>query len=488
MDALSADEGDDPTRIAEIHAAAEAAAGAKRARQSRVAQNRAKGSGKRVDAYTMPIPINYQKTVDGTYQQYKLPDSAKNYSRRAYTYTSELKVGAPTTTVPPPPTLFPDIPYLYKPAGRLLIDIDLAGEDIEDMVPLEKLQRRLEARLMRVAFNSFIGVELTAPPVADKITLGNTWKSLLFGQLSADWSAKQVMAWAWPAIAITGDAAEHYQTGALSRERRFSKALFEITFLGATEGATKFRDVFGSTNRLEELSGDLRGAIALLGVIVREGVLTRASEQDAWVQREGFESLFQEFTVTYGRNSHPRATEQHAEGDAYTFNIFAEPAEQDPPTKIQVDNVDVELDSHGHFFYYCLTETILLNAAARIAKAVCAMKKTYTSARLSFDGDGGDGKRRLNRDGRACVVKLKQILPVLSAPQLKKLLIAAGVTGFASDKDGMMKDLAQFLHPGYPYEDPQASGTGSAEPEEQEGEEQEGAAAAEVDVTEAEAD
>ena len=81
--------------------------------------------GKRSKAFVPPIPLEYQRTDDGKFQKYKLPDDCRVYNRRTFVYSEENKVGSAVTEVPPPPMLFSD--SLFKKAKAFMLDTNEIG-------------------------------------------------------------------------------------------------------------------------------------------------------------------------------------------------------------------------------------------------------------------------------------------------------------------------------------------------------------------------
>ena len=63
-------------------------------------------------------------------------------------------------------------------------------------------------------------------------------------------------------------------------------------------------------------------------------------------------------------------------------------------------------------------------------------------------------KKVLAKDGRNCVAALKEILPKMTLPELKKMFKAAGLKDPPADKDKIAEQLVGHILPGYPYAKP----------------------------------
>jgi len=132
---------------------------------------------------------------------------------------------------------------------------------------------------------------------------------------------------------------------------------------------------------------------------------------------------------------------------------------------LSIDGGTVELDEMGWFLHH-LGETALSRALERIEKVMPAAPRVYTAATKGAAG-GASGKRVLSRLGRACVVKMKDVLPSLSPAELKKVVKKAGMTPRGADKETLAHQLIEYFLPGYPIEHPNGS--------ESEGEDDDGA-------------
>jgi hypothetical protein len=136
---------------------------------------------------------------------------------------------------------------------------------------------------------------------------------------------KQVMAWDWPTIELSGDALAYYEGGALGQHQRDTVRLLEGALFGTHDGKDNFSKLAGTPSRFHSLTGELRTAAELLGTIIREGVLTRATEEANWVQREGLETLFEKIPSTRGKAGATTDGVEFAKGDAFDVLLF------DPP-------------------------------------------------------------------------------------------------------------------------------------------------------------
>jgi hypothetical protein len=135
------------------------------------------------------------------------------------------------------------------------------------------------------------------------------------------------MAWAWPSITLKDDAKLYYTSiGALSLAHREVSRFLEITLLGATDGAAKYKKLTGIPSRFDSLTGDVRTVALLLGSVVREGVLCEPAGQpdgdDVVVQRDGLELLFTTIKATRGKSGEEEGVAYHT-GDQFDLDLFA---------------------------------------------------------------------------------------------------------------------------------------------------------------------
>jgi hypothetical protein len=107
----------------------------------------------------------------------------------------------------------------------------------------------------------------------------------------------------------------------------------------------------------------------------------------------------------------------------------------------------------GSFLYYL--------GEATLNKALLEIEKTLPSKQTVRAEKGAprnaSGKKKLSLHGRGCMVKLKDILPALTAAQLKIMYVKAGLKNAPSQKGELVKAIATYCLPGYPYEDPFAA-------------------------------
>jgi len=205
-----------PTHELSDDEAGKAGSGGRQARPgvSKKANKRAMGS-KRVQEYTMPLPINFKEVAEsGGFQEYMLPMLKRTYQRHEYIFDESHECGAVITRRPSPPALFADKYISYKAKGN--------AHDYPDanVTPPEKLTRLIGAALVRLSFGYFKNNDLTAPPTVEAVAHTNDSIVAVFGTSHSHvepWTQKQVMAWAWPDIPLVGDALLHYTRAVRSR-------------------------------------------------------------------------------------------------------------------------------------------------------------------------------------------------------------------------------------------------------------------------------
>ena len=315
-DELSEDDDDDV-------AAAAAAAAAQRVHKPRVskraAAREAYGGTLRSPAFTIPTPLNY-KSEGENYQAYRLPAETRVYTRREFKYEEEFKVGGLVDLRPGPPTLFSD-KYLYTKAKKI---VEASADPDEEVLNHRgKLERRLEARVVRVSQGYFISQDLSVSPSTEAVTAMNGNIALVFGDTNTGWSQKQVMAWAWPEIPIVGDALLHYKSGALAVQQRDTARLLGICLLTAPNGTAKYKSIIGGENRFEQLTGELRTVADTLSTVVREGILAAPDAGPTIVRTDlDLSILFGEIDATHGKDAPPTSAAKYTVGDAVTIKLF----------------------------------------------------------------------------------------------------------------------------------------------------------------------
>ena len=274
------------------------AGGKKRAVDAKVLE-RGKGS-KRVKAHEPPLPLSYKQEGD-KFQKYSLPDEARVWNRREYVYDADHKECCLVTKRPaPPPTLFPDHLIMW-PAKKLMLDTNNRELDNESLLLApDKLNRRLEARVVRITNDNFKGNALDKAPSKDDAIKANQNIKLVFG-VEGTWTPKQIMAWGWPEIPLTGLTQEFYKgKGNVTSHKRDSVRLISLVLLSAKDGDAAFSALFGSgednQNRFTALTDDVRAAANLLSTIVREGVCFK-NAAGKLEERPGLAILFEEFEV-----------------------------------------------------------------------------------------------------------------------------------------------------------------------------------------------
>ena len=274
------------------------AGGKRRAVNTKVLE-RGKGS-KRVKAHEPPLPLSYKKEGD-KFQKYSLPDEARVWNRREYVYDEDHKEGGLVTERPaPPPTLFPDHLIMW-PAKKLLLDTNNREQDNESvLLAPDKMNRRLEARVVRITNDHFKDDALDKAPSKDDAIKANQNIKLVFGT-EGTWTSKQIMAWGWPEIPLTGLTHEFYKgKGNVTSQKRDSVRFLSLVLLSAENGDDAFSSLFGSgeDNRFNALTDDVRTAANLLSTIVREGTSVFFKNAAGKLEeRPGLAILFEEFEV-----------------------------------------------------------------------------------------------------------------------------------------------------------------------------------------------
>jgi hypothetical protein len=164
--------------------------------------------------------------------------------------------------------------------------------------------------------------------------------------------------------------------------------------------------------------------------------------------------LFRPIPSTHAKNG--KNGDSQAVGDRFDVKLFEMPAEFEEPEQIEVagqENV-VYLDAKGSTLYY-LVEANLNNLLREIEKTLPSKRNHYTSSMGTSRATSG--KHVLSVAGRTCVSRLKDMLPALSAGELKKMCKKVKIPLSAAeekDKAVLMEKIAFHLLPGYPYEDP----------------------------------
>ena len=448
----------------------------------RAAAREAAGGTGRSPSFTIPTPINCKAEGAG-YQQYRLPDDTRVYQRRQFKYEDEFKVGPLLSVRPGPPTLFSD-KYLFI-ASKKILGAE-ADPDEEEFDYPARLVRRLEARIVRISLGYFISQDLSEHPTEEAVIAANDNMALVFGAGSTGWTQKQVMAWAWPEIAIIGDALRHYQGGALALQQRDTARLLGICLLTAPNGTASYKSIVGIENRFERLTGDLRIVADTLSSVVREGLLTAPNAGPTIVRQDlNLSVLFGDIEATHGKDAPPTSQETYKEGDAVTIKLFDhgmddededgetttewQEVEQSPacarvpahppvymptavcpmPTQVAgaADEGWLEMDME-QLFLYRLGEAALNKMLTAIEIALPTKKKVYTGQKKG-SGSGGPGVSRLSKHGRRAVKLLKKVLPKVRQNELKLMLTSlkpeADVSG---SKEDLVLALLQGILPG----------------------------------------
>ena len=263
------------------------------------------------------------------------------------------------------------------------------------------------------------------------------------------------MAWTWPEIELTGDAYQHYfRSGTIAAFSRDTHRLLAIYLLSAENGAAAFKSMVSIDNRFLRLTGELRTAADLLSTILREGMLTWSDAANAFEVRDGTEVLFAEYTGARGKSSHATSDGAHQAGDSVSFRLFELKADAAGAT-VEAAGEEVELDA-GEYFLYMLNESTINAAVHKLELVIPQKTKVYAGSKAARgSGLGGKGVSRLSKHGRAAVVALKQMLPVLTTAQLAKMVKTADPTSTPpADKEDLMKKVITLALPNYSYENP----------------------------------
>lgn len=301
-----------------------------------------------------------------------------------------------------------------------------------------------------------------AAPTQAMVDLCNENICCVFGDRGRKWDMKAIMAWAWPSIELTGAALEHYKTGPIAAHQRDTTRLLNAALFDQPNGSADLQLFSIFTNRFNELDGPLRAAAALLGTIIREGVIIKL-EDGKWAQRE-LATLFESIDTTHGKDAPKGADDSYKIGDPLSITIFDKPdnldqtfeieydfgvASDDPGYKIQ----KVKLDALGNFMFN-IGEKAMTAALKEIEKALPTKPRKYAAKKGS--GSGSSGAKRLSKDGHACVLKLKNLLPEVRLNELKKMYATAGLGAVpdGATKEILVAAIIEHCLPGYPQETP----------------------------------
>ena len=125
--------------------------------ESKASKARA-GGGKRFKKFDPPLPLEFKKLEDGTYQRFKLDSEKRAYQRHQFDYSNANKDGAAQTARPAPPTLFADT-FLFCKAKSLITQACDVDDEFDS--PWHKLTQRLQARVVRLSFAYFVRCQNT---------------------------------------------------------------------------------------------------------------------------------------------------------------------------------------------------------------------------------------------------------------------------------------------------------------------------------------
>eukprot|EP00316_Scyphosphaera_apsteinii_P004178 CAMPEP_0119320246 /NCGR_PEP_ID=MMETSP1333-20130426/51976_1 /TAXON_ID=418940 /ORGANISM="Scyphosphaera apsteinii, Strain RCC1455" /LENGTH=501 /DNA_ID=CAMNT_0007326923 /DNA_START=20 /DNA_END=1525 /DNA_ORIENTATION=- len=418
---------------------------------SKRAVKRAAGNCKHMKPFDPPLPLKWKALPDGGgYQEYRLPANTLVYRRREYKYADEEKVGQVNPVRPGPPSLFSEA-YSCMKAKSILAKA--ADEAVVLNQPMT-LQCRLEARIVRAAYGYFIRTSLDIPPAADTLVKANEAIRFVFGDDVDEWTLKMVMARGWPELELTGDTLAHYRDN-ITDYQRSTQRLLSICFLGLPEGASKFKELLGVENRLENLEGSLKESAVVLADIVRNGSLNEAA-----LPRDGVDvsTLFKQHDAVHGKSSPNSAKESYEKGDAFTLSIFDRPDVTKTMTMKAEDGTENELDAMSTFIYK-LSENQLNAGLVRFEMTVPEKDKAFTVTKM-VSGSRPAKAPRLSMHGRSAVATLKKMLNKLTVAEMKKMYKAVKeVDPPASDKEELMLLIISLILPGYPYKHPYGSGS-----------------------------
>ena len=437
---------------AELLADSSEHAAKKRRGEGKVATARARG-GARTKPFKQPLPYDWRITTNNHFQQYKAPDDTRVWNRRINMVIDDAyTLGVPRHDKPGAPVLFEDNHLFDNPSSMLhsrkLLWAKFTSRD--------RLQRRIEVRIVRMTLDHFVNNPLHEAPTKLAVDRVNHNISRIFGEQAppwTPWTQKAVIAHAWPAVALTGDALAHYKGGPLAQQQRDSRRLLDAATLRADDAMdTTFKDITGQNSMFVQLTGCLREAAILLATIIRDGLLVE--KEGGFVPLTGYEKLFSPILTTHGKPGN--APEVHAAGDSLTITIFSV-GEQRQSRMIEYKGKQVELDAMASFLYE-LNESTLNQALKEIEKALPERTKFHTAAVGQATRKKPGPSFRLAAAGRGCVEKLKELLPCAGVPALKKMHKKAGfgVTQ-PNDVNTLVKEIVGHLLPGYPFVDPHAS-------------------------------
>mmetsp|Transcript_50756 Transcript_50756/g.84131 ORF Transcript_50756/g.84131 Transcript_50756/m.84131 type:complete len:621 (+) Transcript_50756:212-2074(+) len=420
--------------------------------QATRSNKRMSGAMKHVPSYRPPLPPGWHEPEHGKFQQYKLPPTTRIYERRKYDFTnSDLKIGEVRLQRPnvnASMIMFPD-KHMHVKAKAIMAHI--TDDDVDQT---DKLYMEACVRVARAAAGYFIEHELPhTGPTAEELGHMNAVHKAVFGEGRPGWTAKQVMSKVWPEVRLTGDALEYVKAGALANYQRDTQRICGLLFMGIPQA---YEACCGIPNRFETLSGSVRTAVELLAMIVRDGLVG-----DDNMPRDDidFDCLFAEHACVRGKDAPNSVSTENRwkQGDAHQLRLFDEPDEADITEWATVSSDAEKITVTARFkLLHKLTIGKLNAVLAEVETILPPKKRSYvTKVGKPPEEERTPKRRRLKKVGREAVSMLKKMLPVLSVPQLKKMLAACDRTLTAEDdKNKLCEQIVGLVVPGYPYQTP----------------------------------
>ena len=411
----------------------------------------AKGTKAR-EAYVPPIPGDWKELEPvepngpKMYQQYKLPAGTLVFKRRQFDFSKEdLKLGLPVQQRPAPPEIFSDS-FLFRLAKSKLSKLD-----VDVLEKLQKLQRRVERRIILLYFNYFQG--MSVQPGGNDLDLLTAKTKSANAQLekvfhtaypAPGWTEKQVMAWAMPEIVLISKEAQHYAASGEIRSLNYvTERVLSIYLLGRPD---LYMELTGQTNRLEQLEAPLMSAAKILNEVVLDGVLVR-NGPGKWKARPNLKLLFNSITTRYGKSHTNLDTDGFQEGDVLVINIFEH---LNLSETIQRDGKSIKLDAQATHLHN-LTESALCKGLMLLEKTLPTKKRSHpTSKATRARRNVRTKKQHFSKPYLAALDAWKHLLSRKPVSVLQALLSGEGDASDAvlngpdkQDKDVLIKVLLQ---------------------------------------------
>ena len=457
-------------------ATAQGSAGEARPKVSVRAAARSEHTGKRSRPTDIPIPLSFKKTDDGKYQEYKLPEGRCVYQRRQFEYLEEHKQGQPVVQKPPPPKIFPTHAILNSSAKSLAQNAGTRALTSSDM-----LNRRLEARVIRVASNYFQHDDLSVPPTTDAVDILNEKLTSVFGDDVDGWTRKQIMAFAWPEIPLIGNALEYHGkvSGHLANEVRVTERLIAAVLLSADGGDVIHASLFnGAPNRFAVLTGSMKEAAMVLSTVLRKGVVQSVDSGNNTLKLvDNLDKLFTEHHGVRGKDGKDAEEGDYQKGDPMTVQLFEprngsesitlddveyevitiqvllEPTSQHSCVAMLVDRCfpcivvhPWQLDEQA-IVLFKLCESELNKTLMKLELTLPPKSKTFAAGTKRARG-GPMSRPKMTKEGHAALEVLESMLPAITLAELKKLIkkVAPDATP-PTDKAGAIRKVIELVLP-----------------------------------------